>query len=213
MSSKAVAAEIKRGRARTTNALGQSTKERIVQAYKNLIKKKRTADIPIDTVAAEANVKKGSLLYHFGSKEGLQLELVRDYAAHLEERYQAGIRTAEKKWPNLPPAVAGYAEWYRWFSQSADKHYTDYGLAVLSLASGNPRLIEPVNRWYESVFARIRSSAGPNSPALAAVLALEGLFYLRHFHVLALSADETDELLKRLLSPELYRNRTVQPSA
>jgi AcrR family transcriptional regulator len=204
VSSKDKTAEIKRGRARATNALGQSTKDRIVQAYAKLIRRRRTADVSVDDIAAAAKVKKGTLLYHFGSKEGLQLQMVRDYAAHLEERYQAGIREARKKWPELPDAVAGFAEWYRWFYASAEPGYTDYGLAILSLAAKNSKLIEPVNSWYESVFARIRESAGPESPAIVTVLALEGLFYLNHFHVNALPPGETDALLKRLLAPELY---------
>lgn len=192
--------EVKRGRPRTSNVLGSSTKEKILESYRTLIRERHTADVSLDEICQRADVRKGTLLYHFGSKEGLQKIIVEQYVDHLEECYQAGIEVAVMKWPDHAPAVAGFVEWYRGFSQIKDSNYSEYGLAVLSLSAGNGALIAPVNQWYESVFARIRAASANNRQALVAVLALEGLFFLGHFKVNVLASDELNAVLDDLLA-------------
>lgn len=192
--------EVKRGRPRTTNVQGSNTKEKLLEAYRALIRERRTADVSLDDICRRADVKKGTLLYHFGSKEGIQKTIVERYVDHLEARYQIGMRMAEEKWPDHPPAVAGFVEWFRSYSQVEDPDYSEYGLAVLSLAAGNETLIVPINQWYESVFSRIRAASKGNRQALVAVLALEGLFLLGHFRVKVLEADELNTVLDDLLA-------------
>lgn len=191
--------EVKRGRVRKTNLLGSSTKEKILDSYRSLIRERHTADVSLDDICHYADVKKGTLLYHFGSKEELQKIIVEQYVEHLEERYQAGIAVAVKKWPNHAPAVAGFVEWYRAYWHVKDPLYSAYGVAVLSLSAGNETLTAPVNRWYESVFARIREESANDRHALVAVLALEGLFFLGHFRVNVLASDELNAVLDDLL--------------
>lgn len=191
--------EVKRGRPRTTNVLGSNTKEKVLESYRSLIRERRTADVSLDDICRRADVKKGSLLYHFGSKEGIQKIIVERYVDHLEACYQAGMQAAEEQWPDHAPAIAGFVEWFRTYSQVKDPTYSEYGLAVLSLTAGNETLIAPVNRWYESVFARIRAASEGNRKALVAVLALEGLFLLGHFRVKVLASDELNAVLDDLL--------------
>ena len=191
--------EVKRGRVRKTNLLGSSTKEKILDSYRSLIRERHTADVSLDDICHHADVKKGTLLYHFGSKEELQKIIVEQYVEHLEERYQAGIAVAVKKWPNHAPAVAGFVEWYRAYWHVKDPLNSAYGVAVLSLSAGNETLTAPVNRWYESVFARIREESANDRHALVAVLALEGLFFLGHFRVNVLASDELNAVLDDLL--------------
>ncbi len=192
--------ELKRGRPRTTNVLGSNTKEKVLESYRTLIRERRTADVSLDDICRHADVKKGSLLYHFGSKEGIQKIIVERYINHLESCYQAGIHTAKMKWPHHSPAVAGFVEWFRTYSQVKDPTYSEYGLAVLSLTAGNEALIAPINQWYESVFSRIRAESEGNHQALVAVLALEGLFFLGHFRVRVLASDELNAVLDDLLA-------------
>ena len=91
--------------------------------------------------------------------------------------------------------AAGFIEWYRSFRQEPPE-YTTFGLSILSLAAGKPELREKISHWYNELFEELRKADCPD--ALNMVLLLEGLFYLRHFHVDATIDGEIERLLKRM---------------
>lgn len=65
-----------------------------------------------------------------------------------------------------------------------------------SLAAGKPELREKISHWYNELFEELRKADCPD--ALNMVLLLEGLFYLRHFHVDATIDGEIERLLERM---------------
>ena len=68
---------------------------------------------------------------------------------------------------------------------------------MLSLTTKNERMREVLQGWYRGVFDRVaQSPCGVD--ALIAVLALEGLFYLRHFRMDMIEEQDVERVLEVL---------------
>ena len=183
---------------RSTNTTGQATQRKILDAAKAMLTEHGTDGFSVERIAQKAGVTKGTLLYHFKNKNNILRLLTEEYAGHLEERLQLGIDAAKEKWPDHDEVVVGFIEWYRQFLLEP-ANYTNYGTLLLQIASTKPDLLEPINRWYASLFDRLRATRLPEE-AMFVILTLEGLFFLKHFHLTVLNAVETRKLLDRLLA-------------
>ena len=71
------------------------TRDRILDALQRILVRKGTAAVTLESVAAEAGVSKGGLLYHFRSKQamlqGLTLRLSEDAEAEFAQATQDGV--------------------------------------------------------------------------------------------------------------------------
>ena len=102
-------------------------------------------------------MSKGTLMYHYGSKNALMEELMERYRDRLAKRLSLGMIEAE-------------------MIESKVKD------PILALSVKNDRMLKVLQDWYEELFDGLRDSkAGVDG--LIAVLALEGLFFLRHFRM------------------------------
>ncbi len=138
---------------------------------------------------------KGTLLYHFKNKDNLLLEIVKNYVAHLDEQLNCGIAKAKR---SSNPVASGFAHWYRHF-YAASKTNTAFGISILAYSAQNDELIAPIREWYEKVFAMAKSAGDDELEVLFAILAVEGLFYLQHLRLNALSPQENDQIIERVL--------------
>ena len=189
---------IKRGIDRKTNYLGLSTMTDLVEAAKLVLVRDGAHGFTIDRVAKQAQVTKGTLLYHFHNKNQLLTQLVDEYLFHLQSKLEDGKIIARSKDRLLDPsdlAVAGFIEWYRLFRKT-DTAYTAYGLKLLALAAEESELRKKVKDWYRQLFDELRKSTCPE--ALDIVLLLEGLFFLRHFQLDVTKDDEIESILNKL---------------
>lgn len=189
---------IKRGLPRKTNRLGGETSQEILRAARHVLIEAGAEGFTIDRVAKEARVTKGALLYHFNSKRKLLEALTTEYVAHLQAKLDEGKEEARKSIryrKDADETVAGFIEWYRSFRKES-AGYTAYGLALLGLTASNQELRAIVSAWYGNLFNELRSSSCKD--ALLIVLALEGLFYLRHFQLDATHDEDVEMLLTQL---------------
>lgn len=187
---------VKRGELRQTNRMGEETIEKIIQAAKELLIEDGPIRFTLDRVAKKADIKKGTLLYHFPTKDALCLVLMRRYVRHLDRHFRAGVQEAQN-FNSQDPNVTAFIEWYRAFHEEKPT-YTSLGLHLLALAANNDTMRRPLENWYQDRFQELRNSPIGSQDAIQIVLALEGLFFLRHFHIHALSNEEISRLLTRL---------------
>ncbi len=200
----------KRGLLRKTNRLGNETIQLILEAAKEVLVTQGAEKFTIDRVAKEANITKGTLIYHFQSKEQLLLALMDNYVAHLQREFEEGKKRAllNPKYPkDIDLNVAGFIEWYRKYRKE-NQAYSAFGLTLLSIAIGNPEVQEKILGWYRDLFASLRISKCPR--ALEMVLMLEGLFYLRHFQLDVTTDKEIDKLLESLEMSLCFRKSIEQ---
>lgn len=185
--------QIKRGKECQSNRLGQETIEKIIHAANTLLMEDGPLQFTLDRVAKKAEIKKGTLLYHFPTKDHLLSILMRRYVKHLDRHFRLGVERA-KEIGSQDPNVAAFIEWYRAFHEEKP-NYTSLGLHLLALAADNATMRAPLEKWYQDRFQELRDSPIGAKNAIPIVLALEGLFFLRHFHIQALNNEEVSRLL------------------
>lgn len=199
---------LKRGLLRRSNALGNETIRLILQSARDVIEGKGIDNFSLTDVAKEAGLTKGTLLYHFPSKEILLARLIDNYIIHLTEKFEAGKQAAQESllYPKgVDLNVAGFIEWYRVYLKQ-DLSYSNFGVILLSYAAHRPQLREKVRAWYRDLFEDLKTS--PCKEAIEIVLLLEGLFFLGHLGLDTLSEEETGRIINRMI---LLLNESVKP--
>lgn len=165
-------------------------------AARNVILSEGIENMALSRVAEVAGIAKGTLLYHFKTKESLLKALLNSYTEHLREELTVGL--VEMKETSKAPVASAFAAWYKRFLANADSPKS-FGLAILSYAAHNEQYRQIVRDWYEEVFEMIRASAD-SEDVLFGVLAIEGLFYLQHFELNVLSKEEAVAVADRVIA-------------
>jgi len=189
-------AVLKRGLERKTNRMGDATMRSILDAAKRVLIDEGVSKFTIGRIAKKAGVTKGTLLYHFHDKDQLLSHLMDEYVDHLEEKLEEGMAAAKasgRYGENADETVAGFLEWYRRFRRE-DASYTAFGTTILAMSAENDAIRRRAEEWYESLFAKLRTSQCEN--AVGIVLLLEGLFFLRHMRLDVTKDDEVEKILK-----------------
>ncbi len=86
---------------RSRQRRGELTKSQLIQATKTLLEQHDWESITLDQVAASVGVAKSSILWHFGSKEGLLTEAVFD----LFEEIDTKINLVKRDLPTLEERI------------------------------------------------------------------------------------------------------------
>lgn len=168
-----------------------STRDRIIDAFAQLLGENGERAATLDAVAAAAGVSKGGLLYHFGSKEAL-IEGVLERLATLVERDVAAIRSS-------PGPVAHLIRTSMATGSALDKALVATSrLAQASNSTARDALRAANDAWYGIVLA----STGDPVLSRAIMLISDGLAYGSAFlpgsltpETAELSASDIDDLV------------------
>lgn len=131
-------------------------KARILQAAAEVIRREGAVALTLETVAREAGVSKGGLLYHFPGKDALLKELLEYQLNVFEQRLQAS---------GLPFAQA-------YVKLGAQDDSQGLLLGMMAALALNPSLLEVVRERWQRWYAQI-----PQNPdVMVAMLATDGIF-------------------------------------
>lgn len=193
----APAPTLKRGRERKTNRQGKGTIDEICEASMKILTEEGAARLTFDRIAQVAGITKGTLIYHFPSKGALMEHLIERYRDKLSKKLRIGCLEAEMlESPVKDPVVAGFFEWYKRFREEPISN-SAYGLSIFALTAKNEKMLVVMQKWYDDIFKSLKQSpCGINS--LIAVLALEGLFFMRHFQVDVIEDEDVKRVLNEL---------------
>jgi AcrR family transcriptional regulator len=163
-----------------------SARERVLDAYEDVLIEHGPATVTLEAVAARAGVSKGGLLYHFGSKEALLVGLIERVAAF----GRADIETARA-------APEGAVRYYLRSSvtdvtQNSAVHRTT--MAAMRLIGNEARVDVAMRAYTENWRALLKEHI--EDPVTAEVVGVigEGL-YMR-----ALIGEDTSPLLDEMTS-------------
>ena len=148
----------------------RDTRGRILDAALRIISREGAAHLTLESVAAEAALSKGGLLYHYTSKQALiQGLLVRKLAEFDAMRQMA--------WENLHegPNRALLAELMA--ALDLKRFEPGVGQAILAASAESPSLLDPVRLHRQQRLSRIRSDANDADCAELLMLAADGLFF------------------------------------
>jgi AcrR family transcriptional regulator len=173
-----------------------SSKTRILGAAATVVERAGAAHLTIDAVAAEAQLSKGGVLYHFPNKRSMLEGMVQHVLGRVAER-SARYRADLNGGPNTTVRGLILAE------QEQDETERAMSLAILAAAAEDPDLLEParaaVATWFRDIGAEGRES-GDEQLGLLLLLATEGLRFLGMLNLLPMPATEREALHERLLS-------------
>lgn len=144
----------------------EETRRTILEATAHLILREGVVNLTLETVAKEAGVSKGGLLYHFPSKEAL----VGGLMAHQLEHFDAELRASER---------AGDGNLLRaYLETSLDPHSPSRGLeaALFAAVLLNPDLLTPLRERYRVLQREITAGARDPTRATLIRLAADGLW-------------------------------------
>lgn len=145
----------------------RSTRDRLLDAFETLLVSAGTRSATLDAVAAEANVSKGGLLYHFHSKD----QLVEGMLTRLREQGRADVekmRTAKK----------GPVDFYLTTSTNSGSNFDRALIAAGRIAQENDsRASEALGDLREGWFAVLREHLEDESLARTIQLIGDGLYF------------------------------------
>lgn len=95
---------------------GEETRERILERAFRLAGRDGLAGLSIGGLASELGLSKSGLFAHFGSKEDLQLEVLRAAGAHFEEKVMRPAFRASRGEPRIRQL---FDNWLRWLNDPA----------------------------------------------------------------------------------------------
>jgi AcrR family transcriptional regulator len=144
-------------------------------------------------VAAEADLSKGGLLYHYPSKDALLQGLLE----HLLEN-RAGLVDGLSSAEGVSDATLLNSLIDADFDLPQDERIMAQGLIAAS--AENPELIAPAQQHVEAVFAQLGLSKTTATPARTIFLASQGLQFLELLGLLSLSTAERNEIRRHLKS-------------
>ena len=178
----------------------EQTRARIRVAAAKVIERDGAGHLTLEKVAAEADLSKGGLLYHYPSKDallqGLLDQLLENRAGLVDDLgEEEGVSDATLL-NNLIDAD---------FDLPKDERIMAQGLIAAS--AENPELIAPAQHYVEAVFAQLGISQATAASARTIFLASQGLQFLELLGLLSLSAAERNEIRRHLkaLTQELAR--------
>ncbi|MFC6355157.1 TetR/AcrR family transcriptional regulator [Luethyella okanaganae] len=143
------------------------TRDRILDAFQELLIEHGERAATLDAVAASAEVSKGGLLYHFGSKEAL----VEGQLARLSELAAVDAE-------NIRNAPEGAVDYLIRTSVNTGTPLDRAVLAATCLAQGShPRVNEAIAAMRHAWRAAIEDAVGDPEVAEVILLVSDGLYY------------------------------------
>ena len=150
-----------------SSARAKQTRERILQAARDVVVQEGANRLTIDAVVARACLSKGAFLYHFKTKRDLLLTLIDDQV----HAFDSSQEERERKFAGDPDP---------WLSSQVasmpNNEMEKLGAALLAAVAEDPTLLEPIRAWYRRQYARARISARSVEVAALVLVALDGVF-------------------------------------
>ena len=145
------------------------TRERLLEIAEVVVRNEGAAALTIDALAKAAGISKGGVQYSFSSKDDLIRALVERWTHQFDEMLGAI--------DDLSPSdlVRKYIEVMR--TSQAAMNAKMAGLMIAYIQ--NPQHLEETRDWYRSMFERLDGDTSEAQAARVALLAVEGLFFLR----------------------------------
>lgn len=160
----------------------------ILEAALRVVEKEGANHLTIDAVAAEADLSKGGVLYHFASKKELLLGMIDQLIESHETRFERNMKSKGRfaAFLHLEDRMT-----------AAEKRAS---LAILAASAENPELIESARRYMKQMIdeALIDVDPGQIDDALLLILANEGLRYLDILDLNPLTKAQTSSVVSQM---------------
>ena len=169
-------------------------RERLLNAAEQVVTRDGVANLTLESVAREAGISKGGLLYHFPSKSSLILAVVERLATRCETEQR---RAAEME-------VSGPGAFTRAYLAARVRPMTEQErplhTALIAAAGTDPQYLEPFRRRLIEWQQRLENDGIDPVDAMIARLAVDGLGLGLLFGMPVPEGELRDAVLERLRS-------------
>ncbi|HIU63976.1 MAG TPA: TetR family transcriptional regulator [Candidatus Avacidaminococcus intestinavium] len=169
-----------------------TTKRRILKAAAKIISERGVFALTLDAVAAEAQISKGGLLYHFAGKD----KLMRAMKNFIMEKFVQQIHA----YAAVDPCIVG--RWTRGYLKTTfEQINTDLEMnaAFLSAVATDTTLVEEMAADFNELKKHIENDGLDPLKANVVRLAVDGLYY-NQLYGITLTEREQAQLLPYLLA-------------
>jgi len=128
----------------------QRTREKVLSAAARTIRAEGPDRVGVAAIMAEAGLTHGGFYAHFGSKDELVTEAIRQMFADAGER--------RKKWVEGKPPREGLRDYIKFYLSRSHRDGRGEGCPLTALATDLPRLPEPARQVFGKGVARMTAS-------------------------------------------------------
>jgi AcrR family transcriptional regulator len=179
-----------------------NSREKMLDAAETVVMKRGANSMTLDAVAAQAQVSKGGLLYHFASKDALVQAMVARIATLAEKTFAAAL---EKE----PVAKGRHARALLYLMMDEEGPFLlnvkRMAAPLLTAVAGNEELLIPMRQFLQKVRKGMRDDGLSDDRAWLILAALDGIKFWRILHLLEPSSTElarVRSLLEKLIEIE-----------
>lgn len=147
-------------------------RDRVLDAAEAVIVESEGRGFTLDSVAERAGVSKGGLVYAFPSKDDL-------IAAALARELRRFIVAWEAKADPDDKSSVGMLTAYIAEIQSQEETHLRTASLLMTALSNAPAVSEPARKFYRAIFKHFNGDTERGRDIRQAILAIEGLFFLR----------------------------------
>lgn len=168
-------------------------RQHILKSAKEFILKNGFNELTLDSVATQAGISKGGLLYHFPNKEALLIGL----AQYIFEEFITLIEDQAKK----DPLEKG--KWCRALIEVTKKdleHNAELYVGIIAASMLSPDLLKSMSQIYQ--FMQNKMDQDGINPVTATIirLAIDGLYYSELFNIAPLDDKLREKVFQQLIN-------------
>jgi AcrR family transcriptional regulator len=160
-----------------------NSRDRILDAAESIVIRDGVSRLTLDAAAAEAQLSKGGVLYHFGTRDALVSAMVERLVAAFDEDLAEEI-AADEAGGSEPAGryVRSYVSaTIRPAETDEDLRRARAGAAVLAAMACEPQLLEPLRRSFDRWQQRLATDGVDPVRATVARLAADGIWLVELF--------------------------------
>ena len=179
----------------TTNTTSKrksvDTRRRLVDAAVAVVRTQGVQGLTLQSVATEAGLSKGGLLYHFSSKEELVTALLHDAMEHVDNDLQKLVNGDQK---------GAFARAYVEYVRAPHAYWEESATSVFAAAALEPARLKQVQELFEEWQTRLieHDELDPRL-ALLVRIACDGLWLIDLFGLAPPSTEQRGEVLDFLI--------------
>lgn len=166
----------------------------LLDAAERIVRRDGASKLTLDSVAANAGVSKGGLLYHFPNKEALIAAMVTRMLKKFEDAHKEAMME--------DPVESG--RWTRaWVRSSVgtdgSSQHENTAAGLLAAVAMNPCLADPMRQYYVEWRAMIANDGIRSEDAMIVSLAADGLWMADLLGFAAPQGAERRKIIERML--------------
>jgi AcrR family transcriptional regulator len=173
------------------------TRHRLLDAAERIVAREGMRALTFDSLAIEADAAKGTVLYHFDSKDELSAALIERFVSRFDVAWSDVIATDDDK---VGRNTRAYIAATHGIEPLTGKHFDSVNGAVTAALAHSPRHLEPVRRQGKRHQVAIEDDGLDPVQATIVRLAVDGLWFTESLGLMCYDRKLKKAVLDRLHS-------------